>query len=337
MDYFFVEYVWMDNNMNFRSKTKVTAMEQHIKYNYLSYPHWNFDGSSTGHTTIDNSEVFLEPYKVYRDIFRDFGEDVVVFCNCYQMVDGEKKYFNSRNDAQKVFEEYQELKPLFGLEQEFFIIDSKTNMPYGVDTFDSSVPHYCGVGAGNVDSRVRKFMNQVLLMAVKSGIILTGLNMEVAQGQCEFQVCNLGINACDDLVFLRYIMVRLGEDYNMKIDFTPKPYSTLNGSGCHINFSTKEMRQENGYNKIKSALEKLKLQDPIAHLDHYGDNNTSRLTGTNETSKYNDFTIGNGHRGCSIRIPNDTINKGCGYFEDRRPGANIDPYVACTFLLKSIQ
>ena len=44
------------------------------------------------------------------------------------------------------------------------------------------------------------------------------------------------------------------------------------------------------------------------------------------------FSYGVANRGCSIRIPRVTELQGKGYYEDRRPAANIDPYVVCSSL-----
>ena len=41
------------------------------------------------------------------------------------------------------------------------------------------------------------------------------------------------------------------------------------------------------------------------------------------------FSYGVANRGSSIRIPRTVAIKGNGYYEDRRPAANIDPYVVC--------
>lgn len=41
------------------------------------------------------------------------------------------------------------------------------------------------------------------------------------------------------------------------------------------------------------------------------------------------FTIGIADRESSIRIPRTTKDNGRGYYEDRRPAANINPYVVC--------
>ena len=39
------EYVWLDANLNFRSKSR-TLNQKNLKVNKL--PEWNYDGSSTG-------------------------------------------------------------------------------------------------------------------------------------------------------------------------------------------------------------------------------------------------------------------------------------------------
>ena len=38
----------------------------------------------------------------------------------------------------------------------------------------------------------------------------------------------------------------------------------------------------------------------------------------------------------SIRIPLNVAKEGCGYLEDRRPAANLDPYLVCEVLCGTI-
>lgn len=81
-------------------------------------------------------------------------------------------------------------------------------------------------------------------------------------------------------------------------------------------------------------MDKLKMKQE-EHISAYGKNNHLRLTGLHETSCVNNFTWGIGTRNTSVRIPNATKKNGYGYFEDRRPGANIDPYLATSVIAKT--
>ena len=67
----------------------------------------------------------------------------------------------------------------------------------------------------------------------------------------------------------------------------------------------------------------------------YGANNDRRMTGAHETASYDKFTHGKANRGASVRIGNDTYDEKKGYFEDRRPGANMNPYQVTSMLLKT--
>lgn len=40
-------------------------------------------------------------------------------------------------------------------------------------------------------------------------------------------------------------------------------------------------------------------------------------------------------RGASIRIPRQTDKDGCGYYEDRRPASNCDPYLVTRLLVET--
>ena len=68
----------------------------------------------------------------------------------------------------------------------------------------------------------------------------------------------------------------------------------------------------------------------------YGQDNKSRLSGKCETASWEDFSYSVGGRDCSIRIGYDTHKNQCGYFEDRRPGANMDPYLVTSYIARTI-
>ena len=62
-------------------------------------------------------------------------------------------------------------------------------------------------------------------------------------------------------------------------------------------------------------------------MEVYGNDNHLRMSGEHETSSYHVFSDGVANRGASVRRGHDTIKNKRGYFEDRRPSSNCDPYL----------
>ena len=329
------EYIWLGARNDIRSKTKTITSLLRDETNSAKFPSWNFDGSSTEQATGEQSEVQLKPQKVFPHPFR--GYNFLVLCDTYTM-DGEPHPTNTRFNADTLFDKHQEKRPLYGMEQEYFLIDKKTQKPLGFPSDGRRPPqqgqYYCSNGSQNAFGR--EIAEEHYRTCLQAGLDISGINAEVAPGQWEYQIgpCE-GISAGDQLWTSRFLMERISEKYGYKVDWSPKPMvGDWNGSGCHFNFDTVEMIQEGGYDRINSILENMKLLHQ-EHMKVYGEANEKRMVGAYETAKYNEFTYGVASRNTSVRIPHNTFINKKGYIEDRRPASNCDPYLVSSKLLEA--
>jgi len=331
-----LNYIWIDGTgETMRSKTRTVDWDP---VNVDQLPIWNFDGSSTGQAQGSNSDTYLHPVAIFADPFRR-GKHKLILCETYTY-DHKPTKTNKRKTCQYVMEQAKDEKPWFGMEQEYTLLD-RDGHPLGWPKHGypgPQGPYYCSVGTGRVFGR--EVMEAHYRACMYAGVKISGENAEVMPAQWEFQVgpCE-GIEMGDHLWVARYLLERVSEDFGIRVSLDPKPMpGDWNGAGCHCNYSTEEMRKEGGITHIYTAIEKLgkrhdyhiEMYDPRGGLD-----NRRRLTGRHETSSIHDFSHGVAHRGSSIRVPRQCAEDGYGYFEDRRPSSNCDPYSVTEALVRT--
>ena len=214
----------------------------------------------------------------------------------------------------------------------------KDGRPYGFPVGGFPAPqggYYCGVGSDEIFGR--EIVEEHLDNCIEAGLAYSGLNAEVMIGQWEFQIGPLGpLEVADQLWIARWLLYRTAEDFDVAATLDPKPMKgDWNGAGAHTNFSTREMREEGGYAVIQKACKALE-KNWEEHVKNYGHGIEDRLTGHHETAPWNKFTLRRVRpRGVGAH-PAAGLPRRKGYLEDRRPNANVDPYVVARLLTETV-
>ncbi len=328
MSFFKAEYIWIDGTQPtalLRSKTKVLPVGADL-------PDWGFDGSSTNQAPGENSDCVLKPVYVVDDPIRG-GNDKLVLCEVY-LPDGTPHVTNTRAKLRPVAEKYAHHDTWYGIEQEYTFFEGSTPLGWPENGFPAPQgPYYCGVGADEVFGRA--IVEQHMDACLEAGIKFAGINAEVMPGQWEFQIGPLGpIEVSDQIWMARWLLYRIAEDFGVNATLDAKPVrGDWNGAGAHTNFSTAEMRES--YDACIAACEALGKKAEL-HIENYGHGIESRLTGLHETCSYKEYRYGVSDRGASVRIPWQVHVDQKGYVEDRRPNANVDPYVVTRLITDTV-
>lgn len=338
------EYIWLDGAVptrQLRSKTRVGDFGPNPKIE--DFPEWNFDGSSTNQAAGDDSDCMLKPVAFVVDPLRS-GDDYLVMCEVMNP-DGTPHESNSRAQLRAVLDAGAgKQDPWVGFEQEYTLFQHRNPLGWPEDGFPGPQgPYYCGVGSKDVFGR--DLVEAHMQACIDAGLLFYGVNAEVMPGQWEFQIGYRGLdredagvlNVSDHTWIARWLLRRLGEEYGIHASFDNKPVKgDWNGAGMHTNFSTIDTRsKETGKKAMEDAINALSKKHS-EHIALYGAGLGERLTGLHETCDINTFKHGVADRGSSIRIPQQVSQKGYGYLEDRRPGANADPYLVSARIFATI-
>ena len=226
-----LEYIWLDGyqpTQNMRSKTKIV---NDFSGKLEDCPMWSFDGSSTLQASGGSSDCLLKPVAIYPDPSRVNG---YLFMTEVLNADGSNHPSNARATIDDDDNDFW-----FGFEQEYFIMDTQTQLPLGFPLGGYPGPqglYYCSVGGKNTHGR--EFVEEHADLCIEAGLNFEGINQEVASGQWEFQLFAKGAKKAGDEIWIaRYLLDRLTESYGYYIEYHPKPVKgDWNGSGMHANF-----------------------------------------------------------------------------------------------------
>lgn len=324
------EYIWLDGRKPtqfLRTKTKILA-------DGAEPPIWGFDGSSTEQAVGHASDCVLRPVFITPDPIRG-GDDKLVLCEVLN-TDMTPHETNTRAACAEADEKYADFECWFGIEQEYTLLKDGHPLGWPAGGFPGPQgPYYCGVGSDEIWGR--EVVEAHTEACIEAGLAISGTNAEVMMGQWEYQIGPAGpLEAADQMWISRYLLYRIGEEFDIAATLDPKPIKgDWNGAGAHTNFSTKQMRGEGGYDAIIAGCEALGKKHDL-HITNYGAGVENRLTGMHETAPWTEFSYGVSNRGASVRIPWQVEIDGNGYLEDRRPNANMDPYVVCRLITDTI-
>jgi glutamine synthetase len=339
-----VTYIWIDGTsptQTLRSKVKIVPHSG--KLTLADLPQWSFDGSSTYQATGHDSDLILQPVCAVDDPILGPGNYLTL---CEVLNPDETPHpSNKRTALVQAMEKFgKKDDPWIGFEQEYTLFQGQQPLGWPDRGYPAPQgPFYCGVGADEVFGR--DLVEEHAQACLDAGLMLYGTNAEVMPGQWEFQIGYRGasdesadpVTVSDHLWLARWLLYRIGEEYDISAKLHPKPIKgDWNGAGKHTNFSTRQMRDPaTGMDAINQAIKALEARHH-EHIAVYGHDLELRLTGKHETAHMNQFLAGIGNRGASVRIPRPVANKGYGYLEDRRPGANANPYEVAAMLVETI-
>jgi len=336
-----LEYVWIGANgfrnesWTMRSKLKIMKLQKEDVEKLAAgdtsvLPLWSFDGSSTGQATGENSDCILMPVRAITDTVRNDGRSVIVLCEVLNP-DGTSHVTNHRRKLVDLELANFNLQAAFGLEQEYSVTKDRRPLGFPLGGYPPPQgPYYCSVGGDRCFGR--NISDELADACIRSGLHITGTNVEVKPGQHEIQIGGPAVGATlvsDEIWLARWLLLKIAEKHGYGVTFEAKPvHGDWNGAGMHINFSTAQLRNAGTkelFEKHMAALAATHHED----MKSYGADNHFRMTGELETSSPDKFSWGISDRGCSVRIPIQTVNNEWnGYYEDRRPSSSIDPYLA---------
>ena len=295
-----------------KSKTKTL---DGVPASLADVPMWSFDSSTSTRAAPEHAyNIVLKPAALFRDPFRR-GENILVLCDLYTP-DKEPLEGNTRAPSSWVMDKAKASDPWFGMAQQFSIGSGDA------DGEEAAANHFCSVGA---TANVRRSVVEAFYRAtIFAGVKIASCNAEAGRGRWSYSIgpCE-GIEAGDHAWISRFLLLRVAEIFGARVSFR--------GGSCHTHFSTQEMRDEGGMAHIIAGIKNLEAcHGQTLRKYGYGKAANSDMRWAQKPFSY---AVANGK--VAVNIPRSAETDGRGYFEDRRPPSDADPYVVISELTRS--
>jgi len=221
---------------------------------------------------------------------------------------------------------------MFGIEQEYTFMQN--GRPLGWPEVGYPAPRVrttAGSAGGKMVAATSS--RPTPLRASMPGLSIEGTNAEVMMAQWEFQIGVLPAPRIADEIWMgRWLLYRIAEDFDVDVTLAAKARAgRLERGRCPHELL--HQRHAESYDAIITACEALG-KDPLRHVKNYGFGIEDRLTGAHETAHWNTFYYGSSDRGPRAH-PWAVEKAKKGWLEDRRPNANMDPYVVTRLMIET--
>eukprot|EP00884_Botryococcus_braunii_P005620 jgi/Botrbrau1/15059/Bobra.118_2s0007.1 len=336
-------YVWIgeDSGNDIRSLRRVLS----YKPNGISdVPVAVCDGTYLSAPSGLPSVLVLHPASLY-DNPHSPERDVVVLCQPVWMhiPTAEDKgqihsmAANRRDTCESIMRRASDHEPEFVVVQEYSLRDARTNQPLGGAHLETpkTGKSYCAVGSRFVAGRSFSDKHMDFCLAAK---LQVGGNYPLScQGQFAYLLgpCQ-GIELADQLIISRWLLQQLSEEFGVIVDMNQNPCpGRWQPTGAFLRYRTTQTSGPQGLAEIHRHMRCLKMNHHTMQNFYRGfsKDNDNLQTAASTAGNAAGFTWGIENRGASVRIPLHVHCQGGGYYEDRRPASDVEPYLATSILV----
>lgn len=331
----YVSYKFIDIQGNLRDKV---IRHKKAQFNIVTKDGQTyFDGSSFGFCPTEKSDLVLvpDPDSMHYDPIRKMPG---VFC--FLKEPGKTTYLENCFRAQTLQAEnfdWQTKNALFGVEPEFFILNEtedhtlpKRLVPFGESGSwkEEDVTQFEYYGCLPPLDKTQQIRYEMAENLVKAGLHVESCHHEVAPGQAEISwKCDSLLKTADKLMLARYIIKATAVEFGAVASFNPKPFSNLNGNGCHTHQSVPLMKDEK--NLLAYAQGLVDHYDDLVKVCNTHEDSHKRLVAGFEAPTKENNGYGWHDRTKTVRIPGTG-----GRVELRLPDAEMNPYLAFPKMLE---